>query len=151
MNVSLRTITKDNFAAVIDLALLEHQEDHLASNAYSIAEASFYPDYSTRAVYQDEELVGFLMYASLAGQGDPGEYAIYRLMIDHRHQGKGYGRRAIELALAEIRAYGGVTRIWICYWPGNPTARQFYASVGFVETELDETGEMYAQISFSPT
>lgn len=150
MKVSLRAVTKDNFAAVIDLPLLAHQVDYLASNAYSIAEASFYPHYTTRAIYAADELVGFLMYVSLAEEGDPGEHAIYRFMVDHRQQGKGYGRRALELALEEIRAHGGVTCIWICYWPGNPAAKKFYASFGFVETELDETGEMYARISISP-
>jgi len=145
MTITLRAVTKDNFEAVIELPLLPHQEDYLASNAYSIAEASFYPHYRTRAIYKDEQLIGFMMYVSLA-ESDPCQYAIYRFMVDHRHQGKGYGRRALELAIAEIRANDGVTSIWICYWPNNDDARRFYASLGFVETKLDENGEMYAEL-----
>jgi diamine N-acetyltransferase len=126
--------------------LLPHQEDYLASNAYSIAEASFYPDYHTRAIYLGEQLVGFMMYVSLAAQGDPGEYAVYRFMIDHRHQGRGHGRRALLLALDEIRSRDHAFKAWICYWPNNRDAQRFYASLGFVETELDENGEMYAEL-----
>lgn len=148
MNVSLRPVTKHNFADVIDLPLLAHQVDYLASNAYSIAEASFYPHYRTRAIYSDDTLIGFLMYVSLAEEGDPGEFALYRFMVDHRQQGKGYGRRALELALQEIAAHGDVKCVWICYWPNNPAAKKFYASLGFVETELDENGEMYAKIDY---
>jgi hypothetical protein len=47
--------------------------------------------------------------------------------------------------------YGDVRSIWICSWPNNPDARDFYASFGFVETELDEDGEMYAQIKYQTT
>ena len=150
MNVSLRPVTRHNFAEIIALPLRPDQVDYLASNAYSIAEASFYPHYHTRAIYHGEDLVGFLMYVSLAEQGDPGEYAVYRFMVDHRQQGKGYGRRALELALDEIAAHGAVKCIWICYWPNNPAAKKFYASLGFVETELDEGGEMYAKIDYPP-
>ena len=145
----LRPITRENFDAVIDLQLLDHQRSYLASNAYSIAQASFYPHYRTRAIYRHQEPVGFLMYVSLQEEGSPGEYAIWRFMIDARHQGKGYGRQAMQLALTEIRGEADAQRISICYWPGNPVAKNFYASFGFIETGLDEDGEMIALIDLT--
>ena len=148
INVSLRAVTADNFDQLTKLPLLDHQVDFLDSNAYSIAEASFYPHYHTRAIYDGEQAVGFLMFVSLAEEGDPGEYSIYRFMVDHRRQGLGLGRRALALLLDEIKALPGAAGVWICYSPVNPTARAFYASAGFVETELDENGEMWAYIAF---
>ncbi|MDQ1831907.1 hypothetical protein [Massilia scottii] len=40
----------------------------------------------------------------------------------------------------------GATVIYICYLPKNPVAKAFDGSLGFVETGLDEDGEMIAEI-----
>ncbi|MGQ5522690.1 GNAT family N-acetyltransferase [Chitinimonas sp. PSY-7] len=146
MSLTLKPITRENFEAVTDLRLLDHQKDYLASNTYSIAQASFYPHYKTRAIYAAEALIGFLMYVSLKEEGSPGEYGIWRYMIDARHQGKGYGRGALQLAIDEIRSIGDAERITTCYLPENPLTKDFYASFGFIETGIDEDGEMNAEL-----
>ena len=105
MLISLRPVTVDNFDIISDLPLLPQQRDYLASNDYSIAQASFHPAIlHTRAVYGDEEVIGFLMFVSPDADDPPGYYQIWRFMIDHRRQGQGHGRAALALALAEIRA-----------------------------------------------
>ncbi|WP_028103592.1 GNAT family N-acetyltransferase [Pseudoduganella violaceinigra] len=146
MDIQLKTVTRQNFEDIADLRLLDHQRELVASNSFSIAQASFYPEMQTRAIYAGSELVGFLMYVDLELEGVPGEFAVSRLMVDFRHQHKGYGRDALQLALAEIRARRGVRKIWISYLPENTRARDLYASIGFVETEIDEDGEMNAVI-----
>ncbi len=147
MTITLQAVTEHNFDAIIELPLLPEQQDYLASNAYSIAQASFYPDsFFTRAIYLDDTPVGFMLYASNDDDGKPDEYSIFRFMIASGEQSKGYGRRAIELLLDEIRNRPGAAAIHICYVPGNPIAKTFYGSLGFVETGLDEDGEMIAQI-----
>jgi diamine N-acetyltransferase len=151
-NITLRDVTGENFADVINLQLPEHQQDMLASNAYSIAESKFDPYARPRAIYDGAELVGFLMYWSLEDEGEdaadrrPNEYSICRFMVDHRHQGRGVGRRALQLALEEIRQNQALECIYICYHPSNPIAKDFYASFGFVETGIDEDHEMIAEI-----
>jgi len=144
MEIQLKAVTRQNFLDVAGLRLLDHQRDYVASNAFSIAQASFRPEMQTRAIYAGEEPVGFLLYVDLEPEGKPGEFGVWRLMIDIRHQGKGYGRRAMQLAVAEIRARGGVRKIWIAYQLDNTIARNLYAGLGFVETEADEDDEMYA-------
>ena len=148
MKIELKEVSYDNFDAVVDLQLLKHQEDYLASNVYSIAQSKFDPHYHPRAIYADHALVGFLMYntfdCDVANQT-----GIHRFMIDHRYQGKGIGRRAMEEALAEIRRIPKLERITICYHPDNPLARPFYASFGFTETGIDEDGEMIAVIDIA--
>ncbi len=149
--VTLRDVTGDNFAALIKLQLPEHQQDMLASNAYSIAESKFDPYARPRAIYNGAEPVGFLMYWSMEDEGDvaenrPNHYSICRFMVDHRHQGKGIGRRALQLALEEIRQNQALECVYICYHPSNPIAKNFYASFGFIETGIDEDHEMIAEI-----
>lgn len=149
MNVSLRRITLQNFDAVVDLRLLDHQYDYLASNAYSIAEASLNPALRTHAIYGDERVIGFVLYCTPEEEDDePGAYGIWRLMIDASVQGRGYGRRALELVLREICADASARKIYICYKPDNEAAKRFYAGLGFEEVGIDpESGEMDAVIA----
>lgn len=145
MKVTLEAVTIDNFEALMDMELPPEQARYLASNAYSIAQAHYYPDYQPRAIYCDGEPAGFALY-DISGDGEPGHYAIYRLMVDHQRQSSGIGRRALELLLAEIRACPDMRRISICYKPDNANARQFYASLGFVECGVNDDGEVVAGI-----
>jgi diamine N-acetyltransferase len=143
--VTLEDITARNFEAFMDMELPEHQRGFLASNAFSIAQAKFYVDYIPRGIYSDGEPAGFLLY-DCASNDNPGEYGIYRFMVDYAQQGKGIGRQAMTLLLAELKAKPDVRLITICYKPDNLSARKFYQSFGFEETGLDEIGEMIAVI-----
>ncbi len=146
MSISLRPITQDNFEHFIDLEVHEHQRLYLASNVFSIAEASFFPHYTTRGIFADEIPVGFLMYvAALPEEASKhGEYYIWRFMLDKQFQGQGYGRAALQLLLEELRAKEDARKIIISYAPDNLVAKHFYASLGFVETVVGEDGEMEA-------
>jgi diamine N-acetyltransferase len=141
-NVKLKDVTAKNWRAIARLELAPDQEDLVADNLYSIAESKFDPDARPRAVYAGDQPVGFLMY-----DASDDEALIYRFMIDRRHQGKGYGRAALRLALDEIRALPHVRKVSISYMPDNPVTKAFYASLGFKETGLDEDGEMLAELA----
>lgn len=145
LNVTLEPVTIDNFEALMDMELPPEQARYLASNAYSIAQSHYYPDYRPRAIYCDGSPAGFALY-DVTGNDEPGHYAIYRLMVDHPRQNRGIGRQALALLLDEIRGFPDARRITICYKPDNATARRFYASMGFVETGIDDIGEMVAEI-----
>ena len=148
--VRLTPIDKNNWEAVVDLELETAQEHFVASNAFSLAEAAYDKACVPHAVYAGDEIVGFVMYASLAGDGLSGDYMICRLMIDRRHQNKGYGRQALDQTIALISNLPDSKTIKICYHPKNPVAKDFYASFGFVETGLDEEGEMIAERKVTP-
>jgi diamine N-acetyltransferase len=143
--VSLKKVTADNWEAVVELELDAGQQDLVASNLYSVAEAQFDPDARPRAVYAGKRVVGFLMYDVQRTRGKS-RASIYRFMIDRRHQGKGYGRSALGLALAEIGAIRGVKRVSIRYMAENPVAKPFYASFGFRELGQDRDGEVIAEL-----
>lgn len=145
LHVTLAPVTIDNFEALMDMELPPDQAAYLASNAYSIAQAHYYPDWQPRAIYCDGAPAGFALYDT-SGDDEIGHYAIYRLMVDHARQHQGIGRAAMLLLLAEIRACLDARRITICYKPGNATAQRFYASLGFIEIGIDQRDEMVAEI-----
>ncbi|OIJ43306.1 acetyltransferase domain protein [Massilia timonae] len=145
MNVSLWPVTVDNVETLLEMQLPPEQDRWLANNAYSIAQASFYPDWRMRAIYHDGAPAGFLLY-DVASRDEAGHYGIYRFMVDHPRQGRGIGRRALQLLLAELRAQPDAQRITICYKPENVAARALYRSCGFVEVGVDELGEMIGEI-----
>lgn len=143
--VTLEAITVDNFEDFMDMELPDSQRDYLASNAYSIAQARYYDDYIPRGIYHEGKPAGFLLYDRQSNH-HVGEYGIYRFMVDHAQQGKGIGRRAMQLLLDELKAKPDVKLITICYKPDNANASAFYRSFGFEETGLDDIGEMIAVI-----
>lgn len=142
--VRLAEVTADNWREVVRLELDDGQRDLVASNLYSLAEAKFTPLACPRAIYVGTELVGFLMY-DLPDDDEPDSAAIYRFMIDRRHQRRGYGKAALEAALDEIRAHAGVTTVSICYAAKNP-AKALYDSLGFIEVERDAHDEIIAEL-----
>ena len=144
--VNLRNVTADNWERVAELKVHENQDDFVEDNAWSIAESKFNSHLVPRAIYAGKRPVGFIMWESNAEGGGPHDYSFNRLMIDKDHQLKGYGRKAMDLALAEIRMDRLVRRIIVYYVPSNAVAKDFYASFGFRELGVDEDGEMVAEI-----
>lgn len=142
--VVLRDVTADNWEDVVDLELEPEQREFVADNAYSLAESKFNPYCVPKAIYAGKTLVGFAMYESNGDDDQPHSYAINRLMVDRRYQGKGYGRKAMGLILEELGKDARLKRISVCYVAENEVSRRFYAGFGFREAGLDEDGEMQA-------
>ena len=137
MKVSLQQVNKNNYETVCELDASNDQEEFVACNMWSLVEANFNEGYETRAIYLNDTPVGFFMWV----REKTNKVAIWRFMIDEKHQKKGIGRKALGLALDEIKKLKTLKKIEICYNPKNPVAKQFYSSFGFVEVGLDEAGE----------
>ena len=143
--ISLREVTKDNVREVVALEVAQEQSSYVATNAKSIAEAYFEPKAWFRAIGAGDELVGFAMvYRDPAA----GTFYVWRFMIDARHQGRGYGRRAMELLLDEARA-DGAREITLSVVPGEHSALDFYRRLGFEETGKIEHGELELRLSLT--
>ena len=73
-------------------------------------------------------------------------YNIWRLMIDKKFQGKGFGKKAMNLALEFVNTFpcGTAKYCWLSYESDNDIARQLYQSVGFVETDEKDGEEIVA-------
>jgi diamine N-acetyltransferase len=144
--VTLSQVDDHNRAAVLALDVHESQKDLVTGNDVSLAEAKPRPHYQPRAIYLDEQLVGFVLYSPMEPLAAPVHYQIFRFMVDAKSQGLGIGRRALELVLAEVSAINTAMELRINYVPENTVARSLYRSFGFTEIGLDQYGEMVARI-----
>ena len=96
----------------------KEQESFIAGNEWSLVhayvgnktEGAVYPF----GIFDDDKAVGFLMIAYDYGEvcNDPdapeisqNNYFLWRLMIDQEEQGKGYGKKAVELALEFVKTF----------------------------------------------
>ncbi len=145
--VTLREITQENLDEILDLQVTKNQENFVASNAVSLAEAHFYPEIAWfRAIYADETPVGFIML-----EDDPANslYHLWRFMIDARFQKCGFGRRALELAIEHVKTRPGAKALSTSCVPGEGSPGTFYEKIGFTYTgEKDEDGELMMRYQF---
>ena len=137
MNISLREITQQNYEAICDLDVAPEQEDYVACNMFSLVEAAYNDGYVCRGIYRDDEPVGFIMFVPESRD----KVSIWRFMVDQKFQKQGIGRRALTLAITEIKCIPALKEIEICYDPQNPVAGSFYQSFGFKEVGMDEDGD----------
>jgi RimJ/RimL family protein N-acetyltransferase len=147
--VTLVEITSDNVLAVGDIDGSFSQQDLVAPVLVSLAQA-FRPRTVRgdtirpwlRAIEADGDLVGFVMMAE-PYDGQPFPY-LWRFLIEHRHQGRGIGRRAI-LEIARHRRREGCTHLRVNFVPDVPgSPAGFYESLGFERTGVVEHGEVEA-------
>lgn len=137
--VELREIHKDNLREFLRLKVAPEQENLVASNAVSIAQAYFYRDTAWfRGICDGDTAVGFVM---LEDDRPKQRYFLWRFMIDARYQRKGYGRQALERLFEHVKTLPGATEIGTSCVdaPGGPGP--FYESMGFVYTGQVDEGE----------
>jgi diamine N-acetyltransferase len=132
--VTLRELTPQMAFDITNLDVGDAQKQFVASNLISIAQAYFEKNHWMRAIYANDEPVGFIMLYD-----DPitPKYFLWRLMVDQRHQGKGYGRSAIQHLIEYVKTRPQATELFVSYVPGEGSPAQFYEKLGF-----EDTGEM---------
>ena len=159
--IHLEKINANNVWDIVDLKVAEDQEEFVASNSDSIIDA--YTTIGTGCsafpfgIYDDKEPVGFLMishnmeaFCEVCGDDTPdslkNNYLFWRLMVDEKFQGKGYGKAGVKLALDFIKTWpcGKAEYCVLSYEPENEVARKLYHSFGFVETGEMEGDELVA-------
>ncbi|MBS4204393.1 GNAT family N-acetyltransferase [Lederbergia citrea] len=130
----LETITKDNWLKAISLRVREDQLKFVASNAVSLAQLNFLENFQAKGIFLGEEMIGFALYGI---DEDDHDYWIYRMMIDQKHQGKGYGKKAIQLVIDDIRDIKEDRHqtIKLSYEPTNEHAKRVYEKIGFQEID----------------
>jgi diamine N-acetyltransferase len=87
------------------------------------------------------QLVGFVMISdnipaeTLAADDDiVGPYFLWRLLIDHRHQGKGYGRATLDAIVDYVRTRPNGDTLFVSAAPGDGSPQPFYLHYGFEKT-----------------
>ena len=155
--LELKKINRKNVADILKLEVFDNQKSFVATNNSSIIEAYIAITENnhvfTFGIYNDDTPVGFLMIGFDVNSDEEdapkiakGNYNIWRFMIDKDFQGKGFGKKAMNLALEFINTFpcGIAKYCWLSYESDNDLARQLYKSVGFVETDEKDGEEIVA-------
>ena len=143
--VEFKEITEDNFEKVLKLKISEEQDKNrfVAPNVRSLADSYLYRnagDVFPFAVEDDGEVVGFIL---LDEDVEEKEYMIWRMMVDERFQGRGYGKDIVKKVIEQFEADERFDVLIADYVVGNEPMKKLLESLGFKEKEFDESINEY--------
>jgi diamine N-acetyltransferase len=136
MDVLLKDIDESNWIECIFLTTDNNNNHHLlerfvASNAFSIAQSKIEDGWTIKAIYHRDIIVGFTMYGYSIKNNF---YELCRIMVDHKYQNKGIGKKAIGLIINKLSQIRECKEIYLSFHPENNVARRLYEQCGFKDT-----------------
>ena len=135
MKTELVEVDETNWRECVKLEVADEEKHFVDRNVFAIAEWKFEPENRIKAIYSESLLVGMLAY--YFHDGSYGRfYWLYHLMIETKHQGKGYGQDAVKLAIKEMRDLGAKD-IVTSYHRENVKAKHIYEKLGFKDKGLE--------------
>lgn len=144
--VELTEVTGENWKQAVFLTTdperkIPLDEKWIISNAFSLLQARYDPNWDCRLLVDGETPVGFAFYGYWQERD---RYLLCRYMIDIRYQGRGYGTRALPLVVEQIRRQYGCRDVYTTVDDENTRAVKLYRSFGFQPTEeMDEAERVY--------
>ena len=134
--VSLRPIDDSNREAVFALEVSPAQQQFVSNVPDSLAEAAAEPDGRaiSWAVYDDETPVGFVMISDEVGAPGYIPQYLWKLLIDERYQGRGFGTATLDRIVEYFRGRPGVAVMWTSAGQGEGSPIGFYERYGFEQT-----------------
>jgi diamine N-acetyltransferase len=131
VDLILTDVTADNWRGVADLAPRDDQRRFVPALAARYLLLGVYGDtWHNLAAFEGDAAVAHVMWGV---DDEDGSRWIGGLLVDAAHQGRGVGRRVVELLLERWRAEPGPVRM--SYHPDNAASRALFASLGFVDTD----------------
>ena len=128
-HVTLEALDVSNWLKICDLSVSRKQKKFFpVPNVYWIGISRYEEKTELFAVKASGEYIG-LIGGGCDRDGVTGY--INPLMIDRRHQGKGYARQAMLLMITYLRERLHVTKINIGHRKANQAAGRLYESLGF--------------------
>jgi diamine N-acetyltransferase len=145
-------VTEDDEEAVLGLRRGPGQERYLGRMIShfedAIADAEGCPRMWSVHDADTGQLVGFVMISDgipqevLDADDDiVGPYFLWRLLIDHRFQGRGYGAATIDAVVAYLRGRPRADALLTSCEAGDGSPQPFYLHYGFVLTGEVKSGE----------
>ena len=130
--LTISDVSQANWFDATRLSVAEEQVAHFSAPiVYWLAESRFEAHFRPMVVSQGDALVGFLVYGL---DPDDGEYWLITFMIDHRFQGQGLGRQALEAFLKLFDRDHPYAALRLGHHPENAVAARLYDSLGFRTT-----------------
>lgn len=158
--VELRDIvTEDDVQAVMGLRRGPGQERYLGSMIShfedAIADARACP--RMWSVHDGDDLVGFVMISddipaeTLAAQDEiVGPYYLWRLLVDDRFQGRGYGAATIDAVVRYLGTRPNAEVLYTSCAAGDGSPQPFYLRYGFEKTGEVIEGEELLRLDLTP-
>jgi len=140
--VTLLSVNRDNWREVARLEVNESQREFVAEPTYYLALCNYGELWQPLAIYLDQEVIGFMMWAV---DTDDGSCWLGGILIDKKYQRQGYGQRAIQAAISILGEKHGYQHFALSYSPDNP-AKHLYHNLGFKETDDWEGDEVVARL-----
>ena len=153
--VTLREVTDGNRRAVLAVRVAPTQKRFVGTVVGALKHAQEIPEGKPwhRAIYSDDQPVGFVMLSWNVTPEPPqiiGPGFLWKLLVDERHQRRGYGRQAVRLVADIVRANGATEVLTSCV-PGVDGPEPFYRRIGFRPTgEVDENAETILALDLDP-
>jgi diamine N-acetyltransferase len=137
-NVVFREVDERTLEAVLAVTLAPEQLTYVGTVSEALDEAREVPEGKPwyRAVFDGELAVGFVMLSWNVQPSPPeiiGPWYLWKLIVDRRYQGRGYGRAIINRVVETVRAEGAETLL-TSYALGPDNPGPFYQHVGFIPT-----------------
>ena len=141
MSISICPVDSRNREEAEKLHTAPEQINFVEPVAECMAEADELSDWEPVCIMDGSTPVGFSMYGLM--RREPNHRLWFdRLLIDEKFQHRGYGRKAVELVLAQMKKEYPGRDIFLSVYEDNPTAIELYRSFGFsFNGELDTKGE----------
>ncbi|RUU90427.1 GNAT family N-acetyltransferase [Mesorhizobium sp. M7A.F.Ca.MR.176.00.0.0] len=134
--LALVEVDAHNWEACAWLKVQERQTAFVFTAAFSLAQCAYVPELLPFAVEVDQRVVGHIVL-----KPDDKSSWIHRVIIGAEHQGHGYGRAAVEAAIALLVETTACREIMLAVTPGNEMATRLYHSLGFVATGEFKDGD----------
>ena len=148
----LISVTEDNWMDVASLSVKEEQKKYVAPAIGILARGYVYRDCNAKiyAFENDGVIVGTALVREFTDE--PLGYDLQQFMIDEKYQGKGYGSRALELILDELRKEGRYDHVELCVKKADAEAIRLYgkhgfADSGYVDEDLPDSLNMISYLS----
>lgn len=144
--MKLEKITQENWMDAVFLTTDPERagrldEQWVASNAFSMLQAIYDPDWDCRLLVEAGKPVGLVFYGWWRERK---KYLLCRLMIDVDYQGRGYGKKALPLVVEQMRRQYGCRDVYVSLNEDNRRAKHLYEACGFIPTEeMDEEERVF--------
>jgi len=142
----LKKVDESNFVQCFNLELGDGQDKFVSHPVRSLAQAYIYYNQCTPfAIYKHNIMVGYVM---VIYDYDEKTYNIWHMMIDKKHQGEGYGTKAMELCIDYIKSkpFGESNVVILTCSMDNTHAIHIYEKLGFKDTGERDDDEIIMKL-----
>ena len=146
MGLKLVPVTESNWRKATFLTTdpdrrMTLEEQWIASNAFSLLQCCYEPDWDCRLMMDGEKAVGFVFYGYWEERD---HHLLCRYMVDVKEQGKGYGTLFLPMVVDQIRNQYDCRDVYVSVSDENQRAVKLYQKAGFVPTdEMDEEERVF--------